>query len=286
MTTKQRDTAVQGQIDIGRRLPDIPRRNGDEVTQFHHLFYGGDSHFLLQHLYSQGADPATTLMMADHWIIERRGTFRQRARYPDLMVTFGADLQMYHDHNGYIIDEQGKPPDFVLEVASESTGQEDVEDKYADYEHFGIPEYWRFDEDGTSHGTKLAGDRLVDGRYRPLPVTEMSDGSLEGFSAVLNMVLRWKDGKLFWVDPVTRLPVATFEDERARANQEAARAVAERARADQEQARADEEHARAEDERRRAAEEQARAEAERERADRAEAQLKALEDELRRLQGQ
>ena len=44
----------------------------------------------------------------------------------------------------------------------------DVRDKPADYAALGIPEYWRFDETGESHGTRLAGDRLVGDRYEPI----------------------------------------------------------------------------------------------------------------------
>ena len=51
------------------------------------------------------------------------------SRYPDLLVSFDADPIAYYRSNGYIISEQGKPPDFVLEIASASTGKVDVTDK-------------------------------------------------------------------------------------------------------------------------------------------------------------
>ena len=72
--------------------------------------------------------------------------------------------------NGYVISEQGKPPDFVLEVASESTANIDTGAKRDDYAALGIAEYWRFDETGEYHGARLAGDRLVQGRYEPIPI--------------------------------------------------------------------------------------------------------------------
>ncbi len=40
-----------------------------------------------------------------------------------------------------------------------STGRVDVEAKRDGYAALGIPEYWRFDETGRRHGTRLAGDR-------------------------------------------------------------------------------------------------------------------------------
>ena len=67
-------------------------------------------------------------------------------RYPDLLIAFDADIEAYQRSNGYIIAEPGKPPDFVLEIVSQRTGNEDVGDKRDDYADFVIPEYWRFDE--------------------------------------------------------------------------------------------------------------------------------------------
>ena len=71
----------------------------------------------------------------------------------------GADPEAYRGSNSYVISEQAKPPDFVLEIASRSTGRQDVVEKRAAYAGLGIPEYWRFDETGEFHGAHLAGDR-------------------------------------------------------------------------------------------------------------------------------
>ena len=87
-------------------------------------------------------------------------------------------------------------------------------DKRIAYAALGIPEYWRFDEDGRSHGVRLAGDRLLDGRYEPIRIDELPDGSLQGHCAVLNVNLRWTDGRLAWYDPATSEPVASLESER------------------------------------------------------------------------
>ena len=53
--------------------------------------------------------------------------------YPDLFVAFDADPAGYLARNGYVISEQGKPPDFVLEIASRSTGRRDTVDKRISY---------------------------------------------------------------------------------------------------------------------------------------------------------
>ena len=55
-------------------------------------------------------------------------------------------------------------------VRDRRTGRRDAVQKRSRYAALGIPEYWRFDETGEFHGTMLAGDRLMDGRYEPIPI--------------------------------------------------------------------------------------------------------------------
>ena len=61
---------------------------------------------------------------------------------------------------------------------------------------------------------------MVGGQYEPIPIDELSDGSLQGHSAILNVDVRWVDGHLVWYDPATGEPVATFESVRQSFNQE------------------------------------------------------------------
>ena len=224
------------------RLPEPLKDPEEKMTAFDHLHKFGNAHHLALHF----GNPETTLVEADRWIIAEPGTFRDLARYPDLLVAFDVDPGRYEENNGYIISEQGKPPDFVLEVASESTGHVDVGAKRDDYAALGIPEYWRFDKTGEHHGARLAGDRLVNGVHVPMPIDELPDGGLQGYSAVLNLSLRWERGELVFYDRATEQHIATFEDERARADNAEAERDAERARADIAEARADRERAAAE----------------------------------------
>ena len=143
----------------------------------------------------------------------------------------------------------------MLEVASESTGENDVGDKREYYQALGIPEYWRFDETGEHHGTKLAGDILVEGRYQSIEIEELAGGVLQGYSRMLGLNLRWEAGRLVFHDPATGDPIATLESERSRADAAEVRADRERGG-------------------------RVRAEA---RADTAEARNRELEEELRRL---
>ena len=206
------------------RLPDPPERELDEVTRFDHLFRSGNSHHLAVHL----GKPETTLVVADRWVCADTNFNKARARVPDLLVAFDVDPQIYEANNGYIAWEQGKPPDFVLEVASVSTAHVDTGDKRVYYADLGIPEYWRFDKTGEYHGARLAGDSLVGGEYVAMPIEELPDGSLQGYSAALGLNIRWEEGEIVFYDPDTGRRIATFEDEReARVAAEARAASAE-----------------------------------------------------------
>ncbi len=219
MTTPSRKPATLDSPSLGRfRLPDIPEREPDEVTQFDQLFKNGRSHAVAVHL----GNPDTTLVEADRWIIAEPGTFRDLARYPDLLIAFDVDPVAYEASNGYIISEQGKPPDFVLEVASASTADTDTGAKREDYARLLIPEYWRFDKTGQHHGTRLAGDRLVNGVYVPIPIDQLGEDVLQGYSQALNLLLRWERGELAFHDPATGRHIVTYEDLQERVDQERA----------------------------------------------------------------
>ena len=193
------------------RLPDPPEREPDDMTSFDHLTFTGSVHHLVQHL----GNPETTLVAGEHYLARIHTRRLAGVRYPDLLIAFNADPAAYRQSNAYVIAEQGKPPDFVLEIASRRTGREDVVDKRNDYAALGIPEYWRFDETGEYHRTRLAGDRLAaDGQYQPIAIEEVADGVLQGYSRILNLILRWENGQLRWHDPETGRHIANFEDER------------------------------------------------------------------------
>ncbi len=192
---------------------------------------------------------------------------------PDCVVAFAVDPAAIFDRNGYVISEVGKPPDFVLEVASESTGRLDYTRKRTLYAEYGVAEYWRFDRSGGRfHDQPLAGDRLVNGRYEPLPLHTSADGVIRGYSPALGLELHWDAGQLRFYDPVAGRYLPDLRQSEARGDAEAAaRAVAETER-DAEAA------ARAVAETERDAEAAARAVAETE--------LQHLRDQLRRLQSE
>ena len=60
------------------------------------------------------------------------------------------------------------------------------------YAEIGVPEYWRFDRSGGHYyGAPLAGERLVDGIYQPVPLSGEPDGILKGYSPALRLSLCW-----------------------------------------------------------------------------------------------
>ncbi len=209
-------------------FPDPPEDPEDKMTSFDRLAATGNVYHLIQHL----GNPETTLVAGEHYLARSPTRSLAGVRYPDLLVAFDAYPAAYKVSNAYVISEQGKPPDFALEIASRSTGRVDVTDKRRDYAALGIPEYWRFDETATGrhHGVRLAGDRLVDGEYVAIDIAELPGGSLQGYSAILGLYLRWVDGELVFYDPATGRPITTLTDERE------ARAAAE-TRADAAEAR-------------------------------------------------
>ena len=193
------------------RFPDPPEREPDDLTSFDHLSRTGNVRYLALHL----GNPETTLVAGEHYLARMYTARLRGVRYPDLLVAFDVDPEAYRRSNAYVIAEQGKPPDFVLEIASRKTARVDRVDKRAEYAGLGIPEYWRFDETGRFHGTRLAGDRLVRGRqYRAIPIENLGGGVLQGYSRALHLYLRWEEGRLGWYDPETGRHIATFEDER------------------------------------------------------------------------
>ena len=160
--------------------------------------------------------------------------------FPDMLIALNANAAAARARNGYLVPEQGKPPDFVLEVASATTHERDEGYKRNAYANMGVTEYWRFDNTGDWYETPLAGDVLVDGQYQPLPIHRTEEGHYRGHSPVLNLDLCWEDGLLRFWDPVGQRYLTTDLEERAaRREAEAARAEAEARVREAEAARAD-----------------------------------------------
>ena len=156
---------------------------------------------------------------------------------PDVYVAFGVDAEAIRPRKLYLPWEVGKPPDWALEVASESTKREDVERKPGIYARVGVPEYWRFDPTGGSyHGDALYGGRLVKGEYQSVELTTEPDGILKGYSEILELCLAWDEGWPRFYDPSTGNYLENWRQTSAACTEAEARAAEAAARADAEAA--------------------------------------------------
>ncbi len=283
----------QGRIDYARLdyNPDEPVRKPDAMEQNPQLFAIYQllaAHFTDFHRRPDVFLDANTILCYDPDDLNVRIS-------PDVYLVFGVEARAIRPRKLYLPWEVGKPPDWVLEIASSSTGHVDTGRKRAIYARIGVPEYWRFDpsKDSRHHGQPLAGERLVGGVYRPLPLTTRPDGVLKGYSPVLGVSVCWDNQWPRLYDPATNTYLEDWpEVEAAREAAEtrvvveqAARQIAESRATHEQTARLAEQAAReaAETAREvaesRAAHEQGAREA-------AEARIRQLEAELRRRQAE
>lgn len=158
--------------------------------------------------------PETTLVLGEVPVGWRPTGDRRVVLIPDLIVAFDIDTEEVIRRYGYSIQDIGKPPDFVLEVASPTTGVRDYTLKRARYAEFGIPEYWRFDHTGGEyHDAALAGDRLGPDGYNPIEIETDGNRLFRGHSDVLGLDICWEYGQLRFYDPVEGRYLPTFDEE-------------------------------------------------------------------------
>ena len=84
-------------------------------------------------------DEETVLISGPTFILYDRDNPNARIA-PDCYVVFNVDATMIETHNAYRIWQWGKPPDFVLEVASPSTRRRDYTVKRDGYAGYGVGE--------------------------------------------------------------------------------------------------------------------------------------------------
>jgi len=177
----------------------------------------------------------TALVAADILMYPEEGN-KDNKIAPDVLVALGLGTR---NRSSYFVWVEGKPPDWVLEVASPSTQKKDRDHKRCRYAEIGVPEYWMFDPKGDVYppGTpRLQGLKLVDGdEYVPLP-SRLADGGRMIRSETLGLDVRVDGELLRFRDAATGRDVphrpelqASVERAEARAEQEAARASREAA---------------------------------------------------------
>ena len=155
----------------------------------------------------------------------------------------------------YLLWEEGKSPDFVLELASRTTLPHDEGKKRLLYAELGIADYFQFDPLGYLMTPWLKGFRLCDGVYQPLPAKLLPDGGIGVHSEALGLELRAlrgaEDPQLRLFDPATNSLLTADskrlrEAERERDELERGNAELERSKAELEGSNAELERANAE----------------------------------------
>ena len=134
----------------------------------------------------------------------------EKCLIPDLFVAFDVGRK---PRRVYKVWEEGKVPDFVLEVSSVSTVDRDRGFKRDEYQRLGVREYWQLDTTGELLAKFLVGYRLEGGRFKRIRVVQNRDGREVYRSEVLGLELRseWIGGgaRLVLRDPLVGEDIPT-----------------------------------------------------------------------------
>ena len=146
---------------------------------------------------------------------------------PDVFVVIGAPKRR---RRTYLLWEEPKGPDFVLEVTSWSTRRRDQGFKRELYARLGVSEYWLFDPTGDWLKPPLQGNRLAGDAYEPLSPIGIEGGERVLRSAVLGLDVYIDGEEIRFRDPETGHKLLTLEEsERERKESDRARKESERA---------------------------------------------------------
>ncbi|MEQ1829577.1 MAG: Uma2 family endonuclease [Pirellula sp.] len=265
-------TVVENQelpLDIA---PSVDHLVTEDDTPVDNMFSEKQQRLLTEPLYSSWQSPVPFLALANVGLFH---AVRLPPYVPDMLLSLNAQApaNLFPKSNrSYFLWEYGKPPDIVVEIVSNKTGNEDP-GKLAGYASIGIhyyiiydPEQWLGAEPFRFYELRGSDYFLLTGAIHFMPKIGLGvtlwNGSFE----------RHQDQWLRWTDLSGKL-IATGSE----------RAIEERQRADEERQRADEERQRADEERQRADEERQLANKERQRADEAHQRAEKLAEQLKRL---
>jgi Uma2 family endonuclease len=145
---------------------------------------------------------------------------------PDMFVVKGVPKQ---DRRIYRVWREGKAPDVVIELTSDSTRADDLGRKRFLYADLGVREYFLFDPLGNYLKPPLRGYRLVGDEYIQMNETPM-------YSAELGLELHPEGIALRLFDPRTQRYLLTPDETYDEAEREALRADYERTRAERAEA--------------------------------------------------
>lgn len=121
---------------------------------------------------------------------------------PDIFVVKGVPK---HERRIYHLAEEGKGPDFVLELISRETKMEDLGTKRVLYASLGVQEYFIFDPLNEALSQQLRGNRLQGEDYQPLVGERLH-------SEVLDLDLFVENRRLRLFDRNTGERLRTYEE--------------------------------------------------------------------------
>ena len=206
----------------------LPMPDSDQQLRWIHYAYGA-----LEHRYADRDDVAVSGDIFMYYLppdgAQPRLDERGRAVYPrlapDVLVSFGVPKR---DRLSYVVADEGKPPDFVLEVASRSTWRRDRREKRAIYQALGVREYFIYDARPKAM-ERLFGFRLRGGAYEELPRSPIRPGGPLGVrSEVLGLWAHVDEERgLRWYDAVVGEDLRTLAEAERRGDSAEHRADAE-----------------------------------------------------------
>jgi len=124
--------------------------------------------YLLEPLKAWFAADPRVFVAANMFVHYERGN-RNRHVSPDVFVVKGIEKDVRPRRRSYRVWEEEKAPDFVVEVTSASTREEDLTTKRDIYQDvLRVQEYFLFDPFEEHLHPPLQGYRLASGRYRPI----------------------------------------------------------------------------------------------------------------------
>ncbi|HEX8200708.1 MAG TPA: Uma2 family endonuclease [Isosphaeraceae bacterium] len=181
---------------------DYPTRDGRPVgeSDVHR-----DRHFdLVQVLRDAFAADPMVYVSGNLLIFYEPGNKRKHVA-PDVFVIRGVPKRQ---RDNYLVWEEGRAPDLVIELTSRSTRKEDLVKKFELYRDvLRVPEYFLFDPRAEYLDPPLQGHRLIAGRYEHI---DPAAGRLP--SAVLGLELEAVGTELRIYDPAARRYLPTTQE--------------------------------------------------------------------------
>lgn len=209
-------TPILGEVEY-------PTSDGKPMAEsdLHILVLSATRQLLINHFAS---DP-NIYVSGNNLMYYERGNPRKSVS-PDVYLVHGIPKKL---RDLYLVWEEGKGPDVVIEITSKTTRREDLNSKMALYRDvLKVPEYFLFDPRREYLKTSLKGHRLIGQEYMPI---DLSDGRLPSEQLALHLEPQGTNLR-FW-DPVRKEYLLTSDEqlERQSALLERERTLLERERA-------------------------------------------------------